>query len=89
MIERLDTAASESSTEVPCGHVDRSPSERKVNALPRCVPQASLYQPQRSTCAFATDDPRAFLLSFHRAIIDEVQRVPELPSYLQGIIDAD
>ena len=40
--------------------------------------------------AFATDDPRAFLAQFpDGAIIDEVQRCPELPSYLQGMIDAD
>jgi hypothetical protein len=40
--------------------------------------------------AFATDDARAFLAQFpHGAIIDEVQRCPELPSYLQGRIDAD
>ena len=38
--------------------------------------------------AFAADDPRAFLARYpDGAIIDEVQRVPELPSYLQGIID--
>ena len=38
--------------------------------------------------AFAADDPRAFLAQYpDGAIIDEVQRVPELPSYLQGIID--
>ena len=40
--------------------------------------------------AFATDDPRAFLAQFpDGAVIDEVQRVPALLSYLQGIIDAD
>jgi len=40
--------------------------------------------------AFATDDPRAFLGQFPKgAVIDEVQRCPDLPSYLQGIIDAD
>ncbi len=40
--------------------------------------------------AFATDDPRAFLAQFPKgAIIDEVQRCPDLPSYLQGIIDDD
>ena len=40
--------------------------------------------------AFASDDPRAFLARYaDGAIIDEVQRVPELLSYLQGIIDAD
>lgn len=51
-------------------------------------PYTSLEAPD--VRAFATDDPRAFLAQFPQgAIIDEVQRVPELPSYLQGIIDAD
>ena len=40
--------------------------------------------------SFAIDDPRAFLAQFPGgAIIDEVQRAPDLPSYLQGNIDAD
>jgi predicted AAA+ superfamily ATPase len=40
--------------------------------------------------AFAQHDPRAFLAQSPRgAIIDEVQRAPELPSYLLEIIDAD
>ena len=40
--------------------------------------------------AFATEDPRAFLAQLPEgAIIDEVQRAPDLLSYLQGIIDAD
>lgn len=40
--------------------------------------------------AFAAEDPRGFLAQYpDGAIIDEVQRVPELPAYLQGIIDAD
>ena len=39
---------------------------------------------------FAAEDPRAFLAQFPEgAVIDEVQRVPDLLSYLQGIIDAD
>ena len=38
--------------------------------------------------AFAMEDPRTFLTQFpDGAVIDEVQRVPELLSYLQGIID--
>jgi len=42
------------------------------------------------TRAFAQEDPRSFLLQYERtgAILDEVQRVPELFSYLQGILDA-
>jgi hypothetical protein len=38
--------------------------------------------------AEATRDPRAFLARFPEgAILDEVQRAPELPSYLQEIVD--
>ena len=39
--------------------------------------------------AFASEDPRAFLSRYAEgAIVDEVQRVPDLLSYLQGSIDA-
>ena len=38
--------------------------------------------------AFAAEDPRAFLGRFPQgAILDEIQRAPDLLSYLQGIID--
>lgn len=40
--------------------------------------------------SFARDDPRGFLAQFTEgAVIDEVQRVPDLLSYLQGIIDEE
>ena len=40
--------------------------------------------------SFATGDPRAFLAQFPTgAILDEVQRAPDLLSYLQGLIDDD
>lgn len=41
---------------------------------------------------FAKEDPRGFLLSFGQAkglIIDEIQNVPELFSYMQGIVDQE
>lgn len=39
---------------------------------------------------FATDDPLSFLARFDGgAILDEVQRAPELLSYIQGVIDDD
>lgn len=51
-------------------------------------PYANLEAPD--VRAFASDDPRAFLGQFPEgAILDEVQRTPELPSYLQGLIDDD
>ncbi|MCK9631827.1 MAG: ATP-binding protein [Methanoregula sp.] len=41
------------------------------------------------TRAFAEEDPRGFLAQYERtgAILDEVQRVPALFSYLQGVLD--
>lgn len=40
--------------------------------------------------SFAQDDPRAFLDQFRAGVIlDEIQRAPELTSYLQGLIDED
>ena len=41
------------------------------------------------TRAFAEEDPRSFLARYEKtgAIFDEVQRVPELFSYLQGVLD--
>jgi len=37
---------------------------------------------------YATEDPRGFLSNYpHGAVLDEVQRVPELFSYLQQILD--
>lgn len=40
--------------------------------------------------SFALEDPRGFLAQYpNGAIVDEVQRCPQLPSYLQGLIDED
>ena len=39
---------------------------------------------------FATEDPRGFLAGLQGgAILDEIQRAPELTSYLQGLVDDD
>lgn len=49
---------------------------------------ASLEDPDTRT--FATEDPRGFLDQFRgRVILDEVQRVPDLFSYIQGIVDRE
>lgn len=51
-------------------------------------PYSSLEAPDIR--AFATEDPRTFLAQFPKGcIIDEVQRAPDLLSYLQGMIDED
>jgi len=49
-------------------------------------PYVSLENPD--TRAFALEDPRGFLAMYPRgAVLDEVQRTPELFSYLQEILD--
>lgn len=51
-------------------------------------PYASLEDPE--VRAFALSDPRGFLAQYPSgAVLDEVQRAPELTSYLQGMVDAD
>jgi uncharacterized protein len=50
-------------------------------------PYVNLEQPDIR--AFATDDPRGFLRAYpDGAILDEVQRTPQLPSFIQPIVDA-
>ncbi len=52
------------------------------------LPYVSLEAPDIRN--FAAEDPRGFLAQFpNGAVIDEVQRTPDIPSYLQGIIDTD
>ncbi len=47
-------------------------------------------QTEKARCNFATDDPRGFLAGFpDGAVLDEIQRAPELASYLQEIVDKD
>ena len=51
-------------------------------------PYLSLEDPD--TRAFASEDPRGFLgQAAGGAILDEVQRCPQLFSYLQGVVDAE
>ncbi|MFV1951137.1 MAG: ATP-binding protein [Nitrospinota bacterium] len=51
-------------------------------------PYVSLEDPD--TRLFASEDPRSFLERFpNGAVIDEVQRCPEILSYLQSVVDAD
>ncbi|PCJ81094.1 MAG: AAA family ATPase [Bacteroidetes bacterium] len=52
------------------------------------LPYVSLENPDDR--AFALDDPRGFLNNYPKgAIFDEVQRVPQLFSYIQGLVDED
>lgn len=50
-------------------------------------PYVSLEDPD--VRQFAISDPRGFLTQYQRgAIIDEIQRAPQLPSYIQTMVDA-
>lgn len=50
-------------------------------------PYVSLEDPDQLN--FALSDPRGFLHQFPKgAVLDEIQRAPELFSYIQGIVDA-
>jgi predicted AAA+ superfamily ATPase len=52
------------------------------------LPYATLESPD--VRAFAADDPRGFLKQFPKgAILDEIQNVPQIASYLQEIIDRE
>jgi hypothetical protein len=51
-------------------------------------PYASLEEPDQRE--FAASDPRGFLAQYpDGAVLDEIQRCPELLSYLQGIVDRE
>ena len=51
-------------------------------------PYVTLEDPD--TRRYASEDPRGFLMQYAQgAIFDEIQRAPELTSYLQGMVDAD
>jgi len=57
-----------------------------VKAVFSSKPYVSLENPD--TRRFAIDDPRGFLSMYPQgAVLDEIQRVPELLSYLQEILD--
>jgi hypothetical protein len=51
------------------------------------MPYVNLEEPDRRNLAI--EDPRGFLSSYpDGAILDEIQRTPELPSYIQSIVDS-
>lgn len=58
-----------------------------VRALFADKPYVSLENPDERE--FASQDPRSFFATYPQgAILDEIQRLPQLLSYIQGIVDA-
>lgn len=57
-----------------------------VKEVFRDKPYVSLENPD--VRSFALEDPRGFLSNYHQgAVLDEIQRVPDLFSYLQEVLD--
>src|SRR6056297_26665 len=55
-----------------------------------CHDKAYVLLEDLDTREFARNDPRGFLAQYpDGAILDEVQRCPDLLSYLQGVVDRD
>ncbi len=92
MIERdLAPRLAEAARIWPCVTVTGPRQSGKTTLCRAMFPHhqyASLEDPD--VRAFASEDPRGFLAQFPEgAVLDEIQRVPELQSYLQGVIDSD
>ncbi|MEM8528144.1 MAG: AAA family ATPase, partial [Bacteroidota bacterium] len=59
-----------------------------VRSLPFDLPYITLEDPDIR--GLALEDPRGFLANYPKgAILDEVQQVPQLFSYIQGIVDTN
>ena len=89
-IKRLiESAVKESVTEYPVITI-LGPRQSGKTTLARALftdkPYRTLEDPE--TRRYADHDPRNFLADFpDGAVLDEVQRVPDLLSYIQGIVD--
>jgi predicted AAA+ superfamily ATPase len=91
MIQRhIETVFRQLATQYPVVTVV-GPRQSGKTTLARMVfpdhPYVSLEDPD--VRRFAAEDPRGFLAQYQGgAVIDEIQRAPQLPSYLQTMVDA-
>ena len=89
MIDRiLSSTLREASAKLPV-IIITGPRQSGKTTLVRAVFLEHLYTNLENpdTREYATADPRGFLQSSPLMIIDEVQRVPNLTSYMQGMVD--
>ena len=60
----------------------------KTTLVQKCFPDLFYCSLEDLDCReMARQDPRTFLVQSDRMIIDEIQKVPSLVSYIQGIVD--
>lgn len=90
---RLSGGLREAASQMPCV-VLQGPRQSGKTTLARATFPGYRYETLENPGVrrFATDDPKAFLEQFSAVpgvILDEIQRVPELFSWLQGIVDDD
>ena len=86
---KIPTSLNRSLTQIPIVSLTGPRQSGKTTLLRNEFPDYSyVLLEDPDVRAFAQDDPRAFLqLHANHVIIEEVQRVPELFSYLQGQVD--
>lgn len=84
----LESKLSQMATQYPVVTITGPRQAGKTTLCKRtfpAMPYVSLENPDYR--AIAENDPRAFFAQWPTAIIDEIQRVPSLLSYIQGIVD--
>ena len=92
MIKRaLESALRKAASQYPVVTLTGPRQSGKTTLVRAAFPRhdyASLEDPEQRT--FALEDPRGFLGQFHGSVVlDEVQRAPELFSYIQTLVDKD
>ena len=89
MIQRvLSSALQDASVKLPVITITGPRQSGKTTLVRAVFPEhtyTNLEYPD--TREYATTDPRGFLQSSPQMVIDEVQRVPNLTSYMQGMVD--
>ncbi|MFC1621358.1 AAA family ATPase, partial [Candidatus Omnitrophota bacterium] len=91
MIERiLHKKCAEFSRQYPVVTITGPRQSGKTTLAKACFPKkpyANLEEPDKRK--FAIEDPRGFLENLPKgAILDEIQRAPQLSSYIQSIVDS-
>lgn len=90
MISRtLSQAVQQAAEKLPVITLTGPRQSGKTTLVQTVFPEHTYYNLEYpDTREYAVTDPRGFLQSAPRMIIDEVQHVPNLTSYMQGMVDA-
>lgn len=89
MIKRILEAKTKSlAKQYPVVTITGPRQSGKTTLAKKCFPRYSYFSLEDpDQRMFAQSDPRHFLEQSDRMIIDEIQKVPELVSYIQGYVD--